>query len=104
MSRETPIKRPSPSVGFEFSMDVLGDPEAQIVREYVAAMEAWADEADARVAAERERCAKVCEERAGRDPFEKFDDPGAYFELLLCADSIRGVTERNFPLNEDTQP
>lgn len=43
-----------------------------------------ADEIDAAVAAERERCAKVCESRA-----TTAEDSGVYHELLLTAAAIR---------------
>ena len=95
--------RPERPECFEFAMDFLSDPEEPFIREYVEALEARADAADARVAVERERCAKLCEERAGSGP-DEFDYPGVHYAILDCAKLIRGVAERRFPLREDAQP
>ena len=67
-----PLERPARPECFEFAMDFLGDPENEIVRAYVDALESWADAA---VAAERERCAKLCEEMEGA--------PGGHFATRI---------------------
>ncbi len=41
------------------------------------------------VAAERERCAKLCEKFAGSGS-ESFDQPGVYHAIMDCAKLIRG--------------
>ncbi len=71
---------------WEFAMDFLGDPEAPVVEAYVASLEAEIVRLRAAEAAERERCAKICEAQE-YSYWRASEDQD--FTPQDCADAIR---------------